>query len=62
MVVKVGGCLDTGTAAVDFDSVDGIGASSVGEGISAGEFPFNFVSYVHGWPGIDLPDSNRPSA
>ena len=62
MVVEVGGCLDTGTAAVDFDSVDGIGASSVGESVSAGEFPFDLVGDVHGRPGVDLPDSNRPGA
>ena len=59
VVFEVGGGLDAGAAAVGFDSVDGVGASGVGEGVAAGEVPFDVVGCVCGWLGFDLPEGCR---
>ena len=57
--MEVGSGLNTEAAVVNLELIDRVGASGVGEGVSAGESEFSFGGAEQGWPSFTLPESDR---
>ena len=64
VVLKVGSCPQASAAAVYLDLIHRVGPASVGKGVAAGERKIYMTAndIEIGWPGFDLPDSNRLSS